>query len=189
MNHYNFLKQSVLNFRYQFRYKDTLDIHEDGNNSYNKFLIYSNKQNLRYELGFFHDELFVYAPIYQPSYPVFRLMNDEFWKKMLSLNEFAHLKFFQNSANDYIKNKFNRKVATSPIFELIKNFVLVEEYNSYNVDMGGFDITFHQEKPESELMNDVINALNVVYFLNNELAKKCTKQFISKNYLNGYMSE
>lgn len=183
-NTQDFLLKCTQDFEKQFKNKDDLQFFIGNNHENCEIYIQSSKQNLEYRIGFFNQRLYISVPIYQACYPVFRLMDNEFWLKMLEINHFAKFSFFQNvSFDEKIQNKANKIPAKSSIFELIKVFVLSEEYQEYSVDMGNFDVEFNMEKLDNDLINDVVKALNILYYLNKELAKKCTPQFISKNYL------
>ncbi|OPH36798.1 hypothetical protein [Moraxella equi] len=94
--------------------------------------------------------------------------------KFTQLNQIGNLSFSSFRGTSFIKNKTNKKPVKSSIYGIIREIILMEEYDDVSVDFGCLELEMGLVE-ENEFDNErevIANALNILYSINQEMHRK-----------------
>lgn len=131
--------------------------------------IFSEKQNVTYELTRLYNEIFLSVDILFPQ--EIKIMPSSFWTPFIELDEIGKLTFSLSECNSEIKSKVNQKGSKSAIYDLIKEMVLLDEYEYLNRS-GSLTVTFDLNKDYENLARRIIESINLLYKINYQLYRR-----------------
>lgn len=136
--------------------------------------ILSEKQNNIYSLCRMYNDIFISTSFIYP----FELnkMPSDFWGMIIELDRLGKVNFLPYSANKKIQGKHNKKDSKTAIYNIIKELVLMDEYDSYSIDFGALEVCFKISNLDLSLVDNIIEGLNILHKINYQLYRK--------NYLN-----
>lgn len=132
--------------------------------------IYSSKQKLQYQLSRFLNDIYVTTDILKPE--LLRKMPSSFWAIFIELDTIGCLSFSSSTNNEKVQNKKNRQRSGCAIFELIKEIVLIDEYDNYCNDFGSLEVVFDLTKEQPNLIENIIKALTLLHKINYLMYRK-----------------
>ncbi|MBV7387764.1 hypothetical protein KRX11_03770 [Pasteurellaceae bacterium TAE3-ERU1] len=131
--------------------------------------VLSVKQNIVYELSRLYNEIFIKVEILFPE--EIRFMPSSFWSSFIELDELGKLTFLLSECNNAIKSKINRKQSKCVIYDLVKEMVLLDEYDYIN-NNGYLTLTFELNKNNENLIQRIIKSINLLYKINYQLYRR-----------------
>lgn len=145
---------------------------------------WSEKQQHEYVIGFYSSEFYINSFVFKPE--LLKSMKSEFWAVLSSL-DLMNCFSFKESAVVNKDVKFDLKDSSSSTFNLIRNYVLLEEHN----EMGSSDIGFLESIWDFDssldlLHEQAVESLKGIYRLNylmyrNYYTRNHGKNSITKN--------
>lgn len=144
----------------------------DGQN----LILRSKKMNQEFLWGLGYNKFYIECHLYNVKN--LRYMTDDFWEKILELNNYGEIKFNENLAlNSNQKKQFGNN--TSNVFRLIRNYILfLDEKLNYNackndleMDLGWFEIQLDSGSSWKNLLENSCKAFKNLYQINYQLWK------------------
>ncbi|MEG9499606.1 hypothetical protein [Mannheimia indoligenes] len=171
----DFLVYCINEFLDSFRGQDKffLPLSDDlrlYNTSYANVALLSKKQNIQYRLSIYLNNLVIDTDIFEPK--LIRKMPNSFWSYFIELNKVGKLRFETWGANEKIQSDLNEKSSENAIFELIKEIVLMDEYDNFCNDFGKLEISFDLSKESEGLIDKVVKAITLLHKINYQLYRK-----------------
>ena len=86
-------------------------------------------------------------------------MPTSFWRLFIELDTIGNLTFLSLAPNQKIQSKLNQNKSKSVIYNLIKEIVLMDEYNNFSVDFGCLQISFSLLNEPDNLSEKILTTL------------------------------
>ncbi|MBI5591566.1 MAG: hypothetical protein HY881_13895 [Deltaproteobacteria bacterium] len=130
-------------------------------------IVQSEKMGVRFDFGIYHNELFLHSDLSSPFY--LKSMDDEFWSHFIALKSHGQFEFLENAvpssneANMAMKELKNTK---SSIFQLIRNYIILELYEGGAADIGALEIKWPVTESWDSIIKNGASAFNHLYRIN-----------------------
>lgn len=139
----------------------------------------SKKLQESFNFGFYEGKLFLDVSFVHP----YRLkyMGDDFWEHLIELNKCGDCKFSENAGLAGDEGKLLEKYSSSKsnIFNIVKNYLLLEMHGGGSGDLGGVEVLWPMDVDREELLLNGATALFHMYKMNYLLYRSYSQ------YLNG----
>lgn len=171
-----FLVYCLDKFLNSFRGQDKflLPESEDGtvynNYPYPHTAVLSKKQNIAYHLQRFFNDITVTVDVLFPK--EIKKMPSTFWGLFIELDGMGQLKFISSGNNCDIQGKENQKESKTAIYDLVKEIVLLDEYDYQNNYCGQLAVTFDLSKGTENLVPKIVKSINILYKINYQLYRR-----------------
>ena len=129
--------------------------------------IKSRKLGMKFALGCYQREIFLSCYLHSPEH--IRSMTDEFWACFIELPSLGDFRFLQNAspsseeARRIMKQSKNTK---SNIFQIIRNYLLLEGFGDGSDDIGSLEIKWPFTTPWNDLIENAVKAFGRLYKIN-----------------------
>lgn len=139
--------------------------------SYTNFKYYSGmarSQKLELDFNFgLYEGRFCLETFFIHPYRI-RYMNDKFWEHLIELNNCGRCKFIENAGLAGDKGKLIDKYTSSNsnVFNIIKNYLLLEIFGGGSGDLGGVEVTWPMAIDRNELLVNGATAMFHMYKMN-----------------------
>lgn len=127
----------------------------------------SKKTGIVFDFGIHYDDFYLHSPIDNPS--CIKNMDDRFWSHFIALQSLGQFHFVENAcpsgeeANRAEKLLRNTK---SNIFQMIRNYILLELYEGTSTDMGMLEVVWPIETPWDVIIRNGASAFSEIYQIN-----------------------
>lgn len=130
-------------------------------------IIESQKMGIMFFFGLYHSDMLLHSYLQHPLY--IKNMPDEFWSHFIELQSLGDFHFLENAvpssveAHKIMKELKNTK---SNIFQLIRNYVLLEIYQGGSIDLGSIEIKWPVTTPWEQIIKNGVKAFSRFYKIN-----------------------
>ncbi|WP_439257697.1 MULTISPECIES: hypothetical protein [unclassified Lonepinella] len=168
-----FLVYCVDEFLDSFKGKDSFLLPSSGDrrgdsSPYPNTAFLSKKQNIKYDLRRFLNEIYISVDIFDPK--ELKKMPSSFWNLFFELESLGKVKFSPHCVSG--KNEINQNSSKSAIYDVIREIVLMDEYNNYSVDFGLIEVIFDLNKSRDNLPNNIIESFRILHKINYQLYRR-----------------
>lgn len=129
--------------------------------------IRSTKMEVEFGFGIYHNDFFLQSNIKPPFY--IKNMDDEFWSYFVALKSLGQFEFLGNaypSSDDADKAIKDLKNTKSNIFQLIRNYILLELYEGKTEDIGSLEIKWPVTTAWDSVIKNGVFAFSRMYRIN-----------------------
>lgn len=150
-------------FKEIWEFSDKLDLFPFGQDT----TLSSRKTGTRFTIGIYHREIFLSSYFAAPGN--IKNMGDDFWSYFVDLRSLGDFRFQENAvpsspeARKIIKHFKNGR---SCIFQVIRNYILLEEFDRDCVDLGSLEIKWPLTLSWSEIVSRAARAFRCLYKIN-----------------------
>jgi hypothetical protein len=126
--------------------------------------VQSRKMGVTFTLGIYHREIFLRSQLHCPLY--IRNMGDEFWSCFVELRSLGNFQFVENavpSSQEARKIMKGFKNVKSNIFQIIRNYIVLEAYEGRSDDLGSLEIKWPLTAPWAEIIGNAAKAFGYFY--------------------------
>lgn len=172
-----FLVLCANEFISSFKGKDVLQLSNLDNNRYYSdnypfpnTAILSHKQDNVYSISRIYNDIFIKTEIIYPL--ELRKMSSDFWENFIELDRLGKVRFLSGHVNDMVQHKNNQKDARSVIYNIIKEQVLLDEYQGNYVYFGSIEVCFDLNESNENLIENIVESLRILHKINYQLYRK-----------------
>ena len=130
-------------------------------------VVESAKMGATYTLGLYLRKIFLSTYLLAPSH--LKSMGDEFWSCFVELRLLGDFSFEENAsppsqeARKFMKSFKNTK---SNIFQIIRNYILLEVYHGDSVDLGSLEVSWPLTASWNDILSNAVKAFRYLYKIN-----------------------
>ena len=127
----------------------------------------SQKTGAEIALGCSHRDIFLSSYLNSPEH--IKSMTDEFWACFIELQSLGDFRFLENalpSSQEAHRIMKHSKNAKSNIFQIIRNYLLLEACQQGSDDLGSLEIKWPSTMPWSEMIENAVKAFGRLHKIN-----------------------
>lgn len=127
----------------------------------------SEKMGVEFDFGIDHSDFFLSSELRYPSH--IRNVDDKFWAHLIGLQSIGRLEFLENivpSWNGANKAMKVLKNAKSSLFQVIRNYILLEMYQEEASDLGSLEIKWPVTASWDLIIKNGLCAFDKLYKIN-----------------------
>ncbi|EKF9810433.1 hypothetical protein ACSTD9_22340 [Vibrio vulnificus] len=122
------------------------------------------KQKHEYTLRLFGGKIYIESDLFSPQY--IKYVSSEFWAILSELDLIEGFMFRSNADISDI-GSFDTKVGRSSTYQIVRNFVLLEEHKpDSTIDLGCLEVSWDLSKTVQEIQESCVGAIKGIHRLN-----------------------